>query len=92
MCSLANISVKYVSMRALEHPLNVAERADLISQEELDGRVVLYRDTLSSIVEEFEDDDFYSEKDKMFLTDLETEYIDLDENEEQYYPDWYIFE
>ncbi len=92
MHNVANITVKYVKFRDLEHPMEVCTRADLLTQSDTEGRAILYRDTLLSLVEEFFDENDFTDRDKMFLEDLEIEHISIDKEGTPVYPDWYVFD
>jgi len=88
------INVLYVDVRKLNDSYRVVQYADLIPQDELESRFVIYRDSLNSMIDDMEncDDIYISRGDFEFLRDLLSEYLHVDENGEHVYPDWYIFE
>ena len=65
--------------------------SDFISNDETSPVIMFYRDTLNDLLKE--KDNGFADKDQLFLEDVVSEHIGLDDDEDQthIYPDMYRF-
>ena len=90
---MIQIDTHHLRLHHFEAPLRIVEMADLISQDEMEGRVVLYRQTLNDMIDEWENDDEsdFNYQDMCKLRDIASDIKTTDEDGEHAYPEWYVF-
>lgn len=85
------VDVKYLNMSVFHKAIAIVERADLVSQDPLERRCVLYRKTLADFLEEWEEAEIeevenFDSWDMHYLKEV------YEEDKDGMYTDWYIFD